>query len=77
VQDTQALEQVHGDLLEQYSTIEWKKFALQAKWDEEKVQLHKEKEQLLIEKLEVKERVNIALLSMIVIEVKSKERFPQ
>jgi hypothetical protein len=47
------------------------------KWDEEKEQLQQSKEQLLAEQLEVKERVHIALHSMTVIEVKTKERVPQ
>jgi hypothetical protein len=47
------------------------------KWDEERAQLQQSKEQLLAEQLEVKERVNRALLSVTVIEVKAKERVPQ
>jgi hypothetical protein len=77
VQATQALAPVQEDLLEQCSVVEREKLDLQAKWDEEKVQLQKEKEQLLTEKLEVKERVNKALFSVTVIEVKAEERFPQ
>jgi hypothetical protein len=46
------------------------------KWDEERAQLQQSKEQLLAKKLEVKERFNRALRSMIVIEVKAKERVP-
>jgi hypothetical protein len=71
------LKQVQGVLVEKRSTIEWEKLCLQAKFDEEKSQLHKEKEQLVTEKLEVKEMVNRALRFVTVIEVKAKERVPQ
>jgi hypothetical protein len=47
------------------------------KWDEEKSQLQKRKEQLLAEQLEVKEMVNRALCSVTVVEVKAEERVPQ
>jgi hypothetical protein len=43
------------------------------KWDEEKAALHKNKEQLLAEKLKVRERVHNALLSVTVIEVTTEE----
>jgi chromosome segregation ATPase len=76
-QATQALTQVQGVLVEQRSAAEQEKLALQAKFDEEKVQLQKEKEQLLVEQLEVKEMVNRALRSVTVIEVKAEERIPQ
>jgi hypothetical protein len=39
--------------------------------------LQKEKEQLLVEQLKVKERVNKELFSMKVVEVKTEERVPQ
>jgi hypothetical protein len=42
---------------------------MQEKFDEEKSQLHKEKEEFLTEQLEVKERVNKALRSMKIVEV--------
>jgi hypothetical protein len=61
MQATQALTQVQGDLIEQPSTVEWEKLALQAKWDEEKSELHQSKEHLLIEQLVVKEMVHRAL----------------
>jgi hypothetical protein len=76
-QATQALTQVQGVLVEKRSTAEWEKLALQAKFDEEKSQLQKEKEQLLTEQLEVKEMVNRALRSVTVVEVKAEERIPQ
>jgi hypothetical protein len=53
------------------------KYSLQEKWDEEKEELQQSKEQLLAEKLEVKERVNRALHSVTVIEVQTKEQVPQ
>jgi hypothetical protein len=76
-QATQALAQAQEDLLEKRSTAEREKLSLQVKFDEEKSQLHKEKEQLLAEKLEVKERVTRALRSVTVVEVKAEERVPQ
>jgi hypothetical protein len=39
--------------------------------------MHKEKEQLLAEKLKVQEMVHITLRSVTVIEVKAEERVPQ
>jgi hypothetical protein len=39
--------------------------------------MQKEKEQLLAEQLEVKERVNRALRYVTVVEVKAEERVPQ
>jgi hypothetical protein len=77
VQATQALTQVQGVLVEQCSTVEREKLALQAKFDEEKSQLQKEKEQLLTEQIKVKEMVNITLRSVTIIEVKAEERIPQ
>jgi hypothetical protein len=47
------LAQAHEDLLEQRNTTEREKLTLQERFDEEKSQLHKEKEQLLTEKLKV------------------------
>jgi hypothetical protein len=77
MQATQALAQVQGDLVEQHSTAERENISLQVKWDEEKAQLQQSKEQLLIEKLEVKEMVHRALRSVIVVEVNTEERVPQ
>jgi hypothetical protein len=71
------LTQVKGVLIEKRSVVEHEKLALQVKFDEEKTQLQQEKEQLLVEQLEVKEMVNMALLSMTVIEVKAEDRVPQ
>jgi hypothetical protein len=51
--------------------------SLQEKWDEEKEELQQSKEQLLAKQLEVKERVNRALLSVTVIEVQTEEQVPQ
>jgi len=76
-QSTQALVQEQEDLIDQNSTIEWEKLSLQVKFDEEKSQLHKEKEQLLTEKLEVKEMVNKALHFVTVVKVKAEERVPE
>jgi hypothetical protein len=67
------LTQVQGVLVEQRSAAEGEKLALQANFDEEKSQLQQEKEQLLAEKLEVKEMVNRELHSVTVIEVKAEE----
>jgi hypothetical protein len=70
-------QQAQEDLLEQHNTAEHEKLTLQERFDEEKSQLHKEKEQFLAEKLEVKEMVHRALRSVTVIEVKAEERVPQ
>jgi hypothetical protein len=67
VQATQDLTQVQGVLLEKCSIAEQEKLSLQAKINEEKTQLQKEKEHFLTEQLEVKEMVNRALRSMTVI----------
>jgi hypothetical protein len=75
-QATQALAQAHEYLLEQCSTTEQDNLTLEERFDEEKSQLHKEKEQLLVEKIEVKEMVHKELISVIVIEVKAEERVP-
>jgi hypothetical protein len=63
-QATQALTQVQGVLMEQRNTSERENIALQEKWDADKVELQKSKEQLLAEKLEIKELVNRALRSV-------------
>jgi hypothetical protein len=76
-QATQDLAQVQKDLEDHRSTAEKEKLTLQEKWDEEKAALQKNKEQLLVEKLEVRERVHSALRSVTVIEVKTEERVPQ
>jgi hypothetical protein len=54
------LTQVQGVLVEKRSAAEQENISLQAKFDEEKAQLHQEKEQFLMEKLKVKEAVNRA-----------------
>jgi hypothetical protein len=46
-------------------------------FDEEKEELQQRKEQLLAEKLEVKERVNRALRSVTIIEVQTEDQVPQ
>jgi hypothetical protein len=71
------LTQVQSTLVEQQSKAEWENISLQEEWDEEKAQLQQRKDQLLVEKLEVHERVHKALRSMTVIEVKIEERVPQ
>ena len=48
-QANQALVQVQKYLEEKHSVVEQENLALQAKWDEEKVQLQQRKEQLLTE----------------------------
>jgi hypothetical protein len=71
------LTQVKGVLVEKRSVAEHEKLALQVNFDEEKTQLQQEKEQLLVEQLEVKEMVNMALLSMTIVEAKAEDRVPQ
>jgi hypothetical protein len=73
-QATQALKQVQGVLIEQHRVAEKEKVALQAKLEEEKAQMQQEKEQLLVEQLEVKEAVNRALRSMTELEIQTEDR---
>jgi hypothetical protein len=67
-QATQALKKAQGILIEQHEVAEHEKVALQEKIEEEKVQIQQEKEQLLAERLEVKEAVNRELRSVIGLE---------
>jgi chromosome segregation ATPase len=57
-------------LLEQHKEAEREKISLKAK-------LYEEKAQLLVEQLELQERIHKALHSVIVIEVKMEDRLPQ
>ena len=66
--------QVQGVLVEKRSDTKQENISLQAKFDEEKSQLQQEKEQLLPDKLEVKDVVNRALHSMVVLEIKAENR---
>jgi hypothetical protein len=76
MQATQALVKAQEDHLEQRSTVKRKKLTLQERFDKEKSQLHKEKEQLLVEKLEIKEMVHRALRYVTIIEVEAEEWVP-
>jgi hypothetical protein len=58
------LKQVQGVLVEQCRLAEQENFSLQMKFEKEKAQIQQEKEQFLVEQLEVKEAVNRALRSM-------------
>jgi hypothetical protein len=73
-QATQALKQVQGVLIEQRRVAEQEKISLQTKFDEEKVQMQQEKEQLLAGQLEVKEAVNRALRSVTGLEPQAEDR---
>jgi hypothetical protein len=68
--------QEQGALLEQRSNVKQEKLVMQEKFDEEKAELQQSKEQLLIEQLEVKERVNRALPSVTIIEFQTEDQFP-
>jgi len=70
---TQDLTQVRGVLIEKHSVVEQEKISLQSNFDEEKSQLQQEKEQLLMEQLEVTEVVNRALHSMTILEIKTED----
>jgi hypothetical protein len=61
-QATHALKQVQGIIVEQCRVAEQEKVSLQENFEEDKVQMQQEKEQLLAEKLKVKEALNRALL---------------
>jgi hypothetical protein len=67
------LKQVQGDIVEKHRILEQEKVSLQAKFEEKKSQMQQEKEQLLVEKLEVKEAVNRALSSMIGLELQVED----
>jgi hypothetical protein len=71
------LTQVQGVLVEQHQAAKQKNISLKAKFDEEKEKIRQGKEQLLIEKLEVKEAINKALLSVTVVEIKAEDRVTQ
>jgi hypothetical protein len=62
--------QAKKSLLEQQKEEERENIALKVKWDEEKAQL-------LVEQLEVQERIHKALHSVTVVEVKMEDRLPQ
>jgi hypothetical protein len=68
---------VHDVLIEQRNVAEHENIALQEKFDEEKAQMQQEKENLLVEQLEVKEAVNGALRSVTVLEIKVEDRVTQ
>jgi hypothetical protein len=61
--------------MEQHNTSEREKISLQEKWDAEKAELQQSKEQLLAEKLEIKELVNRALLSVTSSKYRQKNGF--
>jgi hypothetical protein len=50
---------------------------MQEKFDEEKEELQQSKGQLLVEQLEVKERVNRALCSVTIVKVQTEDQTPQ
>jgi hypothetical protein len=70
-------EKVQGVLVEKRSAAEQEKLVLKAKFYEQKSQLQQEKEQFIMEQLEVKEAVNRALLSVTVLEIKAEDRATQ
>jgi hypothetical protein len=72
-QATQALKQVRGIIIEQQRVVEQEKVSLQAKFEEEKAQMQQGKEQLLAEKLKVKEAVNKSLCSVIGLEPQAED----
>jgi hypothetical protein len=72
-QATQTLKQVQGEIIEQRRVAKQEKVAIQAKFEEEKAQMQKEKDQLLAEQLEVKEAVNKALRSVTGLELQAED----
>jgi hypothetical protein len=66
---------VQGILVEQSRVAEQEKVSLQVNFEEEKVHMQQEREQLLAEQLEVKEAFNRALISVIGLEIKEKYQF--
>jgi hypothetical protein len=61
-------------VVEQHRVAEQEKVSFQTKFEEEKVQIQQDKEQLLTEQLEVKEAVNKSLLSVTGLEPKVEDR---
>jgi hypothetical protein len=66
------LTQIQGVLVEKRRVAEQENISLQVKFDEEKAQMQQRKEHLLAKQLEVKEAVNRALRSVIVLEIKAE-----
>jgi galactokinase len=63
-QATEALKQAKEEAIEQRRVVQQEKYDLQEKFAKDRVQVQKEKEQLLTEKMGVKEAVNITLFSL-------------
>jgi hypothetical protein len=65
---------VQGLIIEQQRVAEQEMVALQENFEEDKVQMQQEKEQLLAEQLEVKEAVNISICSVMGLETQEEDR---
>jgi hypothetical protein len=72
-QATEALKQVQKVVIEQRRVAQQEKASLQTKFEEEKVQIQQEKEQLLAEQVGVKEAVSRALRSVTGLEKKEED----
>jgi hypothetical protein len=68
-----ALKQAQEEMVEKHWVTQKEKDDLQTKFEEERVQVKQEKEQLLAEHLGVKEAVDRALFSMMGLKPKSEE----
>jgi hypothetical protein len=67
-----ALKKAQEEVIEQRKVAQQEKAALQAKFEEEKAQIHHEKEQLLVEQVGVKQAVSRALRSLMGLEKKEE-----
>jgi VIT1/CCC1 family predicted Fe2+/Mn2+ transporter len=72
-QATEALKQVQKVVIEKRRVAQQEKVSLQTKFEEEKVQIQQEKEQLLAEQVGVKEAVSRALRSVTGLEKKEED----
>jgi hypothetical protein len=72
-QATQALKKAQEEIIEQCRAPHQEKEAIQDKFDKDRAKIQKEKEQLLMKKIEIKEAFNRAFHSVTGLEQKSEE----
>jgi hypothetical protein len=72
-QATQALKKAQEEIIEQRRAAQQEKDAIQAKFEEDRAKIQKEKEQLLTKQIGIEEAVNRAFLSVTGLEQKAEE----
>jgi hypothetical protein len=72
-QATQALKQAQEEIIEQRRAMQQEKDALQAKFDEDRAKIQKEKELLLTKQIGIEEAVNRAFFSVTSLEQKAED----